>query len=94
MPASGSTKLTLQNRIRSFIFFNNSAHNMILYLGGSNRNPDGATIPPSTSVNITYHDLVGLNFYTLEVTGTSGDTALLIWVEDTAGSRTSGTPIG
>jgi hypothetical protein len=81
MPASGSAKLSVQNRIRSFLYFNNSAHNQTLYLGGSQQNPDGAVIPPSSSVNITYHDLIGLNFYTVEITGTNGDTGLLIWVE-------------
>jgi hypothetical protein len=81
MPASGSAKLSVQNRIRSFIYVNNSARNQTLYLGGSQRNPDGAVIAASSSINITYHDLIGLNFYTIEITGTSGDTGLLIWVE-------------
>jgi hypothetical protein len=81
MPASGSAKITVSNRIRSFIYFNNSAHSQTIYLGGSSRNPDGAVIPASTSITVAYHDLIGLNFYTVEVTGTNGDTGLLIWVE-------------
>lgn len=82
--AGSSNMATLQTtgRIRSFIFFNNSSHNMTLFLGGASTNPDGAVVPASTSVKMDYHDLIGLNFYRMEVTGTANDTALVIWVED------------
>jgi hypothetical protein len=64
--------------IRSLVFFNNSAHKQYLQVDTPNSIP--VQIPASTSLSLTFADLIVEDVHEINVYGTSADLVTVVYV--------------